>query len=271
MPVAPHTPTSAPSQTPSLAPGSGLFQGASPKLTFIFGVSVGVVAAAIIGVILLLSGVNFGAAKTAKKTTDTAAAPTNTSTTTPDTYGDVKAVSDADYVRGDKNAELTLVEYSDLECPFCKTFHPTMQQIMSEYDGKVRWVYRNFPLSFHANAKKEAEAALCVGKLGGTEKIWDFIDTIFERTTANGTGFALDNLGPLAKEVGVDQTKFQSCLDSGEMAARVDDETADGSQAGVQGTPTTFLVGKDGKTITAFPGALPYAQVKAAIDTALSS
>lgn len=254
--------------TPTPTSG-GMFQGASPQLTFIFGFIAGVALSAVIGIVLVLSGVDFGTKKaaTTKTTTDT----TTTTGTDTTTYGDVKAVSDEDFVRGDKNAELTLVEYSDLECPFCKTFHPTMKQIMDEYDGKVKWVYRHFPLSFHANAQKEAEAALCVGDLGGSEKIWDFMDKIFERTTANGTGFALDNLGALAKEVGVDQTKFQTCLDGGEMASRVAAETADGSQAGVQGTPTTFLVGKDGKTITAFPGALPYDQVKAALDSALAS
>lgn len=267
MPVT--TPPIVPTPISAPTPSTGIFQGASPKLTFIFGVSVGVVVSAVIGIILLLSGVDFGSAKTAKKTTNTSVAATNTSAPA-ETFGDVKAVADADYVRGDKQAPLTLIEYSDLECPFCKTFHPTMIQVLGDYTGKVNWVYRHFPLSFHANAQKEGEAALCVGKLGGSDKYWSFVDKIFERTTSNGTGFALDNLGPLAKEIGVDQTKFQSCLDGGEMAAQVASETADGSQAGAQGTPTTFLVGQDGKTITAFPGALPYAQIKSAVDSALS-
>lgn len=250
-----------------------MFQGASPQLTFVFGFIAGVALSAVIGIVLVLSGVDLGSKKTASNTTTT---NTNTTVTAnPDgetqTFGDVKPISEADYIRGDANAELALIEYSDLECPFCQRFHPTMKQIMEEYDGKVKWVYRHFPLSFHANAQKESEAALCVGKLGGADKKWEFMDKIFERTTATGTGFALTDLGPLAAEVGVNQTKVQECIDSGEMAQRVAEETADGSQAGVQGTPTTFLVGADGKTITAFPGALPYEQVKAAIDSALAS
>ncbi|MFH1112185.1 MAG: thioredoxin domain-containing protein [Patescibacteria group bacterium] len=112
-------------------------------------------------------------------------------------------IKDSDYVLGDINAPVTVVEYSDLECPFCKRFHPTKQQIMTEFPGKVRWVFRHFPLSFHANAQKEAEAAECAGKLGGAEKYWAFIDKIFERTTSNGTGFALTDLTKLAKEVGL--------------------------------------------------------------------
>lgn len=256
--------------TPTTPSNGGMFQGSSPQLTFIFGLIAGIAISAVVGIVLVLSGVDIGSKKIASTTTTTTNTSTDTAAPT-ETYGDVKPISDADYIRGDKDAELALIEYSDLECPFCQRFHPTMKQIMDEYEGKVKWVYRHFPLSFHANAQKESEAALCVGKLGGADKKWEFMDTIFDRTTATGTGFPLENLGPLAKEVGVDQTKFQTCLDTGEMAQRVADETADGSQAGVQGTPTTFLVGKDGKTITAFPGALPYAQVKAAIDSALAS
>lgn len=250
---------------------AGMFDGASPKLTFIFGVIAGVAVTAIVGLAIILPRA-YGSTKTAKTgPTAVAAAPTNTDPTAPaQIFSNVKAVGSDDYVRGDKNAKVTLIEYSDLECPFCKTFHPTMQKVMQDYAGKVRWVYRNFPLSFHANAPKEAEAALCVGKLGGADKYWTFIDKVFERTTSNGTGFALTNLGPLAKEVGVNQSKFQSCLDSGEMKARVDAETADGTTGGTNGTPTTLVVDKNGKTLTGIPGAYPYDQVKPFIDRALA-
>lgn len=246
-----------------------MFDGASPKLTFWFGFAGGFALAAIVGMaFFFISGSSLSKAKTSDTTT-AAAAGTNTAAAAP-TYGNVKAVSDSDLVRGDKNAKLTLVEFSDLECPYCKQFHPTMKQLLSDYAGKVKWVYRNFPLSFHQNAEKEAEAQLCVGKLGGQNKQWDFIDKIYERTTSNGTGFALDALGPLAKEVGVNQTQFQKCLDSGEMAATVSAEEADGTSGGVSGTPTTLLVGPDGKTIDAIPGAYPAAQAKTYIDNALA-
>jgi len=251
--------------THTTSPASpGLFQGASPKLTFFFGLAIGIAAMAIIALIIILP--RTGSTKTAKITTPTTA---NTNTAEP-TYGDVKAVSSDDYIRGEKNAKLTLITYTDFECPYCKTFHPSMKQVMEDYKGQVRWVYRNFPLSFHANAQKEGEASLCVGDLGGADKFWSFADKIFERTSSNGTGFVLDQLPALAKEVGVSETKFKDCLDSGKMASVVSAETADGSSGGASGTPTTFLVNKDGKTLTAIPGALPLDQIKTAIDAALA-
>ncbi len=211
----------------------------------------------------------YSSSKGSKTSNTNDAAAANTGDT--QTFSDVAKVSDADYVRGDKNAKITLIEYSDLECPYCKTFHPVVNKILTDYDGKVNFVYRHFPLSFHANAQKEGEAALCVGKLGGGDKYFSFIDKIFDRTTSNGYGFSLDNLPALAKEVGVSESKFKDCLDGGDMASRVSDETNDGSQGGATGTPTTFVVNADsGKTITGIPGAYTYDQVKSIIDSALN-
>jgi len=177
-------------------------------------------------------------------------------------------VTDKDYYRGNKNAKVVLVEYSDLECPFCKSFHPTMQQVIEEYGDKVKWVYRHFPLSFHVNAQKEAEAAECAGKLGGNDAFWKYIDAIFERTTSNGTGFALNQLIPLAKELGLNESSFKQCLDSGEMTQKVTDQMAKGSEEGVTGTPGTIVVDGKGEA-QLIPGALPYDQVKTYIDSAL--
>lgn len=185
--------------------------------------------------------------------------------------GEVEALRDNDHVRGDRDARILLIEYSDLECPYCKSFHPTAQQIVDSYDGQVAWVYRHFPLSFHQNAQKEAEASECVRELGGETAFWDFIDTIYQRTTANGTGFALTALGPLAAEVGVNQSQFQSCLDSNKYAQYVQDDMAGGSAAGVTGTPGNILLDtQSGKTVL-IPGALPFAQFQQEIDELLAS
>lgn len=173
-----------------------------------------------------------------------------------------------DRIRGNKNANVALIEYSDMECPFCKRFHPTMLEVMKEYPDKVKWVYRDYPLSFHQNAQKEAEAGWCVNELRGNDAFWKFTDAIFERTTSNGTGFALDKLGPLAQEVGVDQAKFQSCLDSGKYEKKVQEQMARGTEEGVSGTPGTIILAANGDT-QLIPGALPFEQIKPMIDAAL--
>lgn len=89
------------------------------------------------------------------------------------------AVTEADHFRGDRNAKLVLVEYSDYECPFCQQFHPSMTQLMAEYGDKIGWVYRHYPLSFHPSAQKAAEAAECVAKLTDDETFWDYSDALF--------------------------------------------------------------------------------------------
>jgi len=177
-------------------------------------------------------------------------------------------ITDKDHIRGSKDADVVLVNYSDFECPFCKRFHPTMQQIMKEYGNKVAWVYRHFPLAFHANAQKEAEASDCAAELGGNDVFWKYTDKIYEKTTSNGTGFALDQLGPLAKELGLNESKFKQCLDSGKYAKHVKEEMSGGSTAGVNGTPGTIIVSKSGKK-QFVNGALPYEQIKPMIDEAL--
>lgn len=179
-------------------------------------------------------------------------------------------VTDKDWYKGNKNAKVVMVEYSDLECPFCIKFHPTMQQVMKDYGDKVKWVYRHYPLSFHANAQKEAEAAECAGKLAGNEGFWKYTDAIFARTTGNGTGFALDKLVPLAKELGLNESSFKQCLDSGEMAQKVKDQMAKGTEEGVSGTPGTIIIDAKGNT-QLVPGALPIDQIKPMIDKALQS
>lgn len=201
---------------------------------------------------------------TAGQTAPQAAAPDQTGQPS----GKIKEVTNKDHIRGNKNAKLSLVEYSDLECPFCKRFHPTMQDLLKTYGDKIRWVYRHFPLSFHANAQKESEATECVAELGGDDAFWSYVDKMFEKTTSNGTGFALGELGPLAAEVGVNQSAFQSCLDSGKYTKLVQDQISDGTTGGVSGTPSTFLIDASGKS-QIIVGAQPIESFKSAIDAAL--
>lgn len=199
------------------------------------------------------------------QTGDTAQTTPSAPTPTP---GKIKAVTDKDHIKGNPDAPITLVVYSDYECPFCKRFHPTMIDLMKEYDGKIKWVYRQYPLSFHQNAQKQAEASECVAELGGNDKFWDFTDKLFERTTSNGVGFALEKLGPLAAEVGVDQTAFQTCLDSDKYAKYVQDSIANGSVGGVTGTPGTIIIDSKGNQ-QLLVGAQPIESFRAVLDPLL--
>ncbi|MDO8633450.1 MAG: DsbA family protein [Candidatus Wildermuthbacteria bacterium] len=173
------------------------------------------------------------------------------------------AITEADHVRGPFDAPVTIVEFSDLECPFCKAFHATVQQALDEYGDKVRWVYKHFPLdNLHPKADKEAEAAECAGELGGDDKFWEYIDRVFEVTPSNN-GLDLALLPQIAKDLGLDEAAFKSCLDSGKYADRVEADYQQGVQAGVTGTPGSFVNGVPVK------GAVPYAVLKSAIEEEL--
>lgn len=184
--------------------------------------------------------------------------------------GNFRAVDEnTDHIRGAKSAKVTLIEYSDTECPFCKRFHPTMQQLVKEYPNDVRWVYRHFPLdALHSKARKESEATECAGELGGNDKFWAYLDRLFEVTPSN------DDLDPaelpkIAEFVGLSRAQFESCLSSGKYAQHVADDLADAESAGGTGTPYSVVVAVSGEK---FPleGAQPYASVKQLVEQALA-
>jgi len=169
-------------------------------------------------------------------------------------------ITENDHIRGNSNAPVTIVEFSDLECPFCKRFHATMQQVLVEYGDKVRWVYKHFPIDqLHSKADKEAEAAECAGELGGNDTFWEYMDRIFEITPSNN-GLDLALLGQTAEELGLDRAVFQICLDSGKYAEHVEADYQQGIVAGVTGTPGSFVNGIPVK------GAVPYEQLKSIIE-----
>lgn len=164
----------------------------------------------------------------------------------------------AELPRGTGN--YTLVEYADLECPFCSQFALTMRRIMQEYDGQVRWVYRHYPLSFHANAKAAAIGALCVQKLGTTEQYWRYLETLMAEERANNA-VSTTAITDAAKDLGFDTAIFSECQLSADTATRLQTMQSGGTGAGVQGTPTTFLVDASGKIIEQISGAMTYASV----------
>jgi protein-disulfide isomerase len=190
-------------------------------------------------------------------------APVPTGTTTPS----IPPVSPSDHVRGKPDARFSLVVYMDYECPFCRKNHSTIQKILATYPDTVNIVYRHYPLSFHANSEKEAEAAECAAEVGGNDAFWKFTDGIFAKTTSNGTGFALSDLPILAGQIGLDKGSFQACLDGGQKAKIVSAEEDTGTAAGIQGTPANELIDHTTGKVTAIEGAQPFEEFQKTIDS----
>ncbi len=173
----------------------------------------------------------------------------------------IPAVTEADYIRGDVNAPITIIEYSDFECPYCERFHPTMEQVMVDYDGQVRWVLRSFPLSFHPNAEPAGVVAECAGEQG---KFWEMSDALF----ANRATLGEDLYVKLAADLGLNANDFATCRSGDDALNKIRAQAASGAAAGVTGTPGSFIIDEDGNA-TPIKGALPYASVAAAIDSML--
>lgn len=185
----------------------------------------------------------------------------------------MRAVSEAeDHILGNPSAPVKLVEYSDLECPFCKKFHrEALAQVISEYvkQGTVAIVYRHLPLDgLHSQARKEAEATECANELGGNAAFWAYVDRIFNETPSND-GLDLALLPTFAADLGMDRGRFSECLQSGRHADRVTRDQRDATAAGAQGTPYSVVLAPDG-TKSIVSGAQPYTAVKKAIEDALA-
>jgi len=182
----------------------------------------------------------------------------------------VQAVEENDHVRGNRQSRIALIEYSDLECPFCKRFHTTAIQMLDKYKDKVMWVYRHFPLdSIHSKARKEAAASECVATLGGEAKFWAFIDKIYEITPGNN-GLDPTKLSETAQSLGIDLTAFDTCLAGQEAYQAVSADLESGLSAGITGTPGNLLLDTTTGKVTEIPGAVPLDQLEQSIDQLLS-
>jgi protein-disulfide isomerase len=148
----------------------------------------------------------------------------------------VEVSVDDDPSRGPATAPVTIVEFSDFQCPFCSRAETVVDDVMKKYDGKVRLVYRDYPLSFHPNAENAAMASQCALEQG---KYWEMHRAMF----ANQSKLAAADLVDTAGGLGMDKDKFKTCLDSGKFRAEVQKDFQDGQKAGVSGTPTFFING----------------------------
>ncbi len=247
------------------------FQNSSPKLTFVFGLVAGVAIASIVGfggiIIYISKNGSFAFNKSGNGAGDVVAQGNQQPSDSAGQQGPVNLaeVSKDDWVRGNKKADIALVEYSDYQCPFCESFHQTMQQVMKEYGTKVKWVLRHFPLdSIHPNARPAAIAAECVGKQKGNDAFWKFTDAMF----ANQSTLGKDLFVQEATKLGANKARYVACLEKKETEKVVNDDYETGITAGVEGTPGNFVI-VSGKDPIKLRGAEPFENMKQLLDSLL--
>lgn len=212
-----------------------------------------------IAIILIAAAVYTTFGHRPKTSVEKSAAPTSVN---------IRSIDASDHILGNPNAPVVMVEYSDLECPFCKRHHETLKQIMNEYGktGQVAWVYRHFPIvQLHSKAPTEALATECAAAQGGNTAFWGMLDTIFTATPSNN-GLNLKQLPVFAEKLGLNREQFETCLRQADMS-RVERDFNDAKAAGGQGTPYTIFVVGDKKV--PLVGAQPYMAVKTFVDAML--
>lgn len=168
-------------------------------------------------------------------------------------------ISEKDHLRGNLEAKVSIVEFSDFQCSFCARFHSTVQQILADYPEQVRWVYKHFPLDqIHPQARPAAEASECAAE---QEKFWEFADLLVENQERLGEALFKE----LAVQIGLNLDQFNNCFSSRKYKDQVEADLQEGVKAGVRGTPASFI---NGELIS---GAVPYETLKAAVGRALGN
>ncbi len=178
--------------------------------------------------------------------------------------------SDMNHVRGDlSKAQVLIFEYSDSDCPYCQRFHPVLQQVVNDYQGKVAWVYRFYPLtSLHPDAYNEALALQCASQLGGAKAFNTYLDAAIN-VTLNPDPQSTTMLTTIATSQGLDATKFNSCMTDPATATTIQNSIQEAQAIGAAGTPFSVVVNiKTGKQII-IPGSYPIEDVKKDIDSLL--
>jgi protein-disulfide isomerase len=168
---------------------------------------------------------------------------------------------DDDPIKGNPNAKITIIEFSDFQCPFCKKVLPTIQKILENYSDKVKFVYRDFPLDFHNNAQIAAEASECADDQG---KFWEYHNLLFGKQKEWEEADGVKKFKKYAESLKLDAEKFDQCLDSGKYEEEVKKDLSDGKKNGVSGTPAFFINGRK------LVGAQPYEEFKKIIDEELN-
>ncbi|HVP41981.1 MAG TPA: thioredoxin domain-containing protein [Terriglobales bacterium] len=179
-----------------------------------------------------------------------------------------------DHVEGDPDAEITIIEYSDFECPFCKAFFDIPRTVVKRQAGKVNLAWRHFPLSLHnPAAEREAQAAECAAIAGSAAAFWAYAEQIMTLTASNGKGIPQDGGNPLvtvAKRLGIDGARFEACLASGQGRQRVADDRDDALGAGITATPGIILRHHKTGKIIAFTGGVSIGRLESQIQELLA-
>lgn len=171
--------------------------------------------------------------------------------------------NDDDHILGDRDALISIIEYSDFECPFCKRFAPTPKLAIEANPGVVNSVFRHFPLGFHnPEATNAALATECAADQG---KFWEYHDEYFERTNSNKQ-IAAGAIQDIAQDIGLNMSEFNSCYDSQRHADKVQEDLQSGADAGVTGTPGNIIRNNETGEVRFLPGAFPIESIQAAID-----
>lgn len=226
----------------------------------------------LIPISIIIAGVAVGAGLYFGGSPTDTAAPLQPSEATAQAAGNtdkVNPVTADDHIRGDVNAPIKLVEYSDFDCPFCSRFHDVMNDVIEKYDGEVAWVFRQFPLEqLHPQAPAVAVASECVAEIGGNDAFWKYADAYFG---ARGSGDKTAHSELIPRSVtsaGVSQQAFTECFESGRLTEAVQSDMDNAVETGGRGTPWSIIVGPSGKT---YPvnGALPIQALEQIIDLAI--
>lgn len=243
------------------APQASLMSALNPKQTFVIGLVGGFLILCTLGFFIFLSLYvkgNIPQVAVNNPTTDNGTIPPDDAFPV---VGNFRPVDEArDHVKGNTKAKVTLIEYSDFECPFCQRFHPTVKQLLEKYGKDIRFVYRHFPLRFHPQAVPAGLASECAAEQG---KFWEMHDMLFEKGVV-----ATGSYTQYAKDIGLNTSKFDTCMTQQKYASRIQEDQTDGQNAGVQGTPHTIIIGPNGEKIPV-SGAQPFEAVEAALQQVL--
>ena len=172
-----------------------------------------------------------------------------------------------DHILGDPETRFALIEYSDFECPYCKTFHAEAIKLVANHPGETSWTFRHLPLDSHNPlAVSQAIASECAARLTYKQAFWDYAEEIFRTTTSGGNGMKTEQLTELAVGMGIDAEAFNTCLASNEPAEQVRQDTLEAARIGIQGTPGNLIIDNQTGKVHMLRGAVPYSELAATLD-----